>query len=568
MLSKLIIRDFVIIDEIELDFESGFNVITGETGSGKSLLVAAILQLAGARMENNLIKKGRDKAIIQGQFFLDSSIFRSEYGLDEEGGGEIIITRELHKSGKSVAKVNGLMVNNRVLKRISSELLSVFGQNDKMKVFDEKEQLLILDSFVLSKNNQIFSDIKNLSKIHKDLLSKKEELLFTDEAAIEREKELIEYQMSDIDRANLSDEDNLIEDEYRRAKNSVFIAESLSTCIQQIDGEDYSSILKNISSIVTAIHHISEFSDSYTEIIEKLEDMRYSLMDIKEHFNGDLGRLNDDPNYIYELEKRLDEVSLLKKKYGNSVEEILAFRKNLEDRLLDLDSVYIKREEIDREIESVEKSYFEKARILSDLRRKAADKISKDIARNLKALNFKTAEFKIHFENNEKIDSLGIDSVKFMLKINAGTDFDELKKIASGGELSRIMLAIQESIAKKYKIPVLIFDEIDAGISGRTGNALAKKLYSLSLNHQLIVVSHLLQVAIYGDNHYLIEKVDEGGFSKTKIEHLNKEKRIEEVYRLMSGEENSEDLRKEAGNLIKNTEKVKLEIKKALNNDK
>ncbi len=564
MLSRLIIKNFVIIDEIELDFEHGFNVITGETGAGKSLIIGAILQIAGNRMTQNLIKKDAEKAIIQAQFFLNNSIFKDEYGLDENGAGELIIYRELHKSGKSVAKINGTMVSNQLLRSVSSELISVFGQNDKIKLFDDKEQLKILDSFVVPQNKPIYDEVNQLAKTYKNLMIEREKLIFSDNTAIERERELIEYQMNDIDNASLREEDNLIEEKFEKAKNSMQIIDALSMASYHLDNDEKKSVLNLLSSIINSINQVSIYDDEYTKVIENLEDIRYSLIDAKYFLDKQLENINDDPNEIFELEKRLDEINLLKKKYGSSLEEIIAFREKLDDRLNDLNSVHIRNEQLEEEIAKVEKLYFEKAKIISELRKEKAIEISNDISNNLKELNFKTAQFKIDFKNTEKVDMNGFDSIKFMVKINAGSDFSELKKVASGGELSRIMLAIQESIAKEYNIPVLIFDEIDTGISGRSANLLAKKLYKVSLSHQLIVVTHLLQVALYGDKHYLIEKFDKDNITKTHFKKLSIDERAEEIYRLISLDDDSEELKIESKRLIASTEEAKQEIKKAM----
>ncbi len=564
MLSRLIIKNFVIIDEIELDFEQGFNIITGETGAGKSLIIGAILQIAGNRMAQNLIKKDAEKAVIQAQFLIEHSIFKNEYGLDEDGAGELIISRELYKNGKSVAKVNGTMVSNQVLRFVSSELISIFGQNDKVKLFDDKEQLKILDSFVLPKNKQLFNEMAELAQRYKKLAIERENLKFTDNAAIERERELIEYQINDIDNTNLNEEDNFIEEKFTKAKNSMQIIDALSMASYHLDNEEKKSVLNLLASIINSINQVAIYDDEYIKLIESLEDIRYSLIDAKHFLDKQLENVGDDSNLVFELEKRLDEINLLKKKYGSNLAEIIAFREKLDERLIDLDSIHIQREKIEEEITKVEKMYFVKAEKISQLRQAKALEIAKDITENLKQLNFKAAQFKIDFKNTQKVEREGFDKISFMVKINAGSDFNELKKVASGGELSRIMLAIQESIAKEYNIPVLIFDEIDTGISGRSANALAKKLYKVSLSHQLIVVTHLLQVALYGDNHYLIEKFDKNNITETQFKKLNDNERVEEIYRLISLDNESEELKIESKRLIESTEETKQDIKNSM----
>ncbi len=555
------IKDFVIIDELEVDFENGFNVITGETGAGKSLIIGAILQVTGARMAQNLIKNGKDKSIIQAHFILNTSSLKGEYGLDDDGKGEIILSRELHRSGKSIAKINGMMVSNQILRSVSSELITVFGQNDKLKLFDEREQLKILDSFLLHKNKPLFDELESIADKYIGLKKKKEKLEFIDNSAIERERELLKYQINDIDDANLLDEDNYVEEKYQKAKNSKEIIEALSLASYSIDNDDEYSISRFINTSVSSIDSIVEYDEEYSKISEKLEDIKYNLIDIKSFLDREIENSSSEIAHLYELEKRLDTINLLKKKYGNSIEEIYEYRNELDKKLLELDSIEGESDRIDGELSAIKVEYMKKAEKLSKLRQDKAIEISKNITKALLELNFKSAEFKIDFQTKDKVDRTGIDEISFMVKINAGSEFDKLKTVASGGELSRVMLAIQEEIAKEYNIPILIFDEIDTGISGKAANALAKKLFKVSLSHQLIVVTHLLQVALYGEEHYLIEKCDENGITNTYLKKLDMEGRVSEVYRLISSEGEFEELKNEAKKLIENVDRIKNDIR-------
>lgn len=554
------IKDFVIIDEMRVDFENGFNVITGETGAGKSLIIGAILQISGARMDQSLIRKGADKAVIEAQFFVSNSSLKNEFDLDENGSGEVILTRELHTNGKSLAKINNRMVSNQILKNVASELISVFGQHDKVKLFDDREQLKILDGFVLPGKESLYEAVSNLSKRHKALLSEKKALAFEDEAAVEREKELILYQMNDIDSVHLTEEDESIEEAFEKVKHSQSILESLSLSRFYLENEEERSLLNLLNLLIKTMDGISAFDKDYVSLIEKLEDLKYAFLDIQHFLDVQIDSFDKDPALLFKLEKRLDEINLLKKKYGPGLEDIQKFRASLEEKLLALDSVHGRREALEEELRRVEEEYFAKAAELSQLRKAKALEISKEISQNLQDLNFKSAEFQIQFVSTERIDAEGSDTVEFMVKINTGSDFAPLRKVASGGELSRVMLAIQESVAKAYHIPVLIFDEIDTGISGKAASAMAKKMYSVSLTHQLIVVTHLLQVALFGDHHYLIEKKDEEESTVTRLSLLDKEHRIDEVYRLISTGEESVELKEEAKKMIENAEETKLRI--------
>lgn len=560
MLSSLMIKDFVIIDEMRVDFENGFNVITGETGAGKSLIIGAILQISGARMDQSLIRKGADKAVIEAQFFVSNSSLRNEFDLDENGSGEIILTRELHANGKSLARINNRMVSNQILKTVASELVSVFGQHDKVKLFDDKEQLKILDGFVLPGNEALFEAVSMLSKRHKTLLSEKKALAFEDEASVEREKELIRYQMNDIDAVNLTEEDETIEEVFEKAKNAQSILENLTLCRFYLENEEERSVLQLLNLLIKTMDGISAYDKDYLAVLEKLEDLKYAFHDIRHFLDLQVDSFDRDPAMLFALEKRLDEINLLKKKYGPGLEDIQTFRVSLEEKLEALDSLHGRREALEEEIRRVEEEYFARAGELSRLRQAKALEISKEISRNLQDLNFKSAEFHIQFEPGDRIDVEGFDTIEFMVKINTGSDFAPLRKVASGGELSRVMLAIQESVAKAYHIPVLIFDEIDTGISGKAASAMAKKMYSVSLTHQLIVVTHLLQVALFGDHHYLIEKRDEGESTVTRLSLLDKDLRIDEVYRLISTDKESLELREEAKKMIESADETKLRI--------
>ncbi len=532
MLSRLSISNFIIIDELEVDFNSGFNVITGETGAGKSIILGAVEVLLGKKVGKNVIKKGGKPALIQ-------AVFERE---DEE----FIITREIRDSGKSIAKVNGEIVSISELKKITEGLVTIFAQDDKLKFLSSAEQLRLYDSYVFSDSLKLLELRKlslSISDIRDKLLS-----ISDDSEKLNREKDFIEFQMKEIDDANITQEDESLDEELDYYENIKGIMKAHDDIYSVFEGGDY-SVFDMLSKVENRLSYLSGFGKEYVEKLESFNDMYYGLKDISSDLNRIVNNIYVDEEKAYNLEKRRDLINTLKLKYGNSLEEIQCYREKLEDDYQNIINAQHRRDHLATDLDNLIDTYKKLALEISTCRKEHIENFETMVTSELQDLNFKEAVFKIDMSSDETISLTGYDRLKFMVKLNSGLDFEELKKVASGGELSRIMLAIWQVISSVYDVPLLIFDEIDTGVGGMTANALAEKLYNVSKHHQIISVSHLLQMAIYADHHYYIEKQDDGKSVSVSIAELNDDEIIDEIQRLI-GRRDSDGLRDEAVRML------------------
>lgn len=562
MLKRLSIRDFILIEELDIDFMSGFHVLTGETGAGKSIIIGALMQLLGAKASKDLVRSGCTKSSLQASFDLEESTFVNLYGLDERGSGELIITKEILSTGKSITKVNGLMLSMRELKELSTHLVSAVGQDDKLKIYDTKEQLKVVDAF-LSEDARLLlkKEVASLYAEFKKLESELEELKDLDERAIAREKDLIQYQISEIDEAELKKDDEDIETSYKKMKNSETILAGLGEASYLIDNGDEGGLSAMIQTVIKTLEGLASLEDRVEDSIEALKEVNYSLRDSYADLERIAASYQFEEADFMQLEKRLDLLNSLKKKYGNSLEEILAYREKLDERLLELDTLSKRRGVLEEEMLRLRERYADKAGLLSLERKKSCLDLSHEVSSSLKDLSFVNAEFRVDFNSKTGVYEDGTDEVEFMVRLNSGMDFAPLKKVASGGEASRIMLALQEVLAGSYAPPLLIFDEIDAGISGRAAMALAERIYRVSKAHQVILISHTLQVALYADHQYLIKKEDDGEKTHTEVKLLTDEERVQEVCRLIGTSSESKGLMEEAKKMIDSVKKIKKKIK-------
>lgn len=560
MLSRLIIENFIIIDRLEIDFAEGFNVLSGETGAGKSIVIGGLMQIIGARSSKELIRKGCELSFLQAFFDLKSSNLSGRFGLDENGAGELIISREINQNGKSYSKINGELVPLKLIKDISAEIISVFGQDDRALLFSDAEQLAILDAYIGKDAIELKQNVRDLAKSYKDILHSISTLEHVDMAAIERERDNIAFQIADIDAAQLCEADEDIEDRYNKAKNYKNIIENAAGAAYMLDNDDEGSAIKYLQMAADNLSASQKYDEYFVEILESIEDLRYRLIDLSSDLTRYINRLESDPEHLRDLEKRLDEVNSLKRKYGNSIDDINKFRSDLDDRLEDLADLGQRRESLNSALSDVLIEYEVAANKLSELRLSRSKTLSKDIQNSLMDLSFKNAEFKVFFSKRDSVNDLGCDKIEFMVKLNAGSDFAQLRKVASGGELSRIMLAIQEVLGNSYKTPIMVFDEIDTGVSGAAANAMAKKLYKVSKEHQVFCISHLLQVTLYADAHYLIEKNEANSKTNTSISLLDDDGRVAEVYRMLSVGEDLPSLKLDAAEMLESAQRQKNEI--------
>lgn len=552
MLSKLIIKDFAIIDSLDLDFENGFSAISGETGSGKSIIVDALSVVFGAKASKNQIKDNCDKAYIEAIVEIDDkklSVINKL--LNKKYKSPISFKRIIYPDKASEAFINDESISLKDLNTISNLSINILGQKQQFILLDKNEHINILDYFGdkeykdnLSKVHEIYNNIDKINKRSKELPNNKKE--------IENQKDFIEYQMNEIDTAEvLENEDNEIEKELNKLSSSEDIKKT-SYEISQIlsDNESYSidSLLSDVSSL---IDDLSPYTKEAQTWYEKIIDYQEFIKDINNEIVYFSDSIDYDQETLYNLNKRLDEINKLKYKYGNSIDEINAYRDNLNKELLELKNIEIEREKLQNDLMKYKSLYDDEANSLSKKRVNLSKKIAKLLEDELKTLNMNNAKIEISISKNKSINETGYDDVEILMSANKGQSVKPISEVISGGEMSRLMLAIKNIGAEFDNIDTIIFDEIDAGLSGYTATCLANKLSELSKNYQIISISHLPQILAKANHHYLVEKASDDAETISHIKKLDYDGRVMELSRLLSNGKISDIAIKNAKELIK-----------------
>ncbi len=559
MLVELYVENFILMDKVRIPFQSGLNIITGETGSGKSMLLGAINLLLGARFNKESIKDSSKKTIIQGAFELNDSarVILDELGFDIEDD-IITICRQWDSSGKQISRVNDRIVTISIIKRISDSLIQIHGQHENQILLDSSKHLGILDSLVLSENDYA-SQLDSVSDLYNqisDISSQIDELII-DPSAIQREIEIIKYQIDEIDAANLEDdEDEKLTEELEYLRNFESISNVILEAQQQFSSDI--GIQTSIGQILTQMQRVQEFDKNLTEISSRLESVYYEVESIASDINSYSDECFYDEARLNFLEARLTLIEDLKRKYGNSIQKINEFYNDLSTQLDNLNSQEQIKDKLENELMTAQRSYDKLAKQISGRRQEHAHKFAKLLNDEIHQLNMKDADFKVDIQKSENRKSTGYDNILFIISTNSGQSHMPLKKVISGGELSRMMLGIKHILGMSDDIATLVFDEIDTGISGHTAHVVADKLNAISSDYQIICITHLPQIAAMADNHMLIEKisVDAGTVSKVKI--LSDDEKIIEIARLSGGDGSSKSTIEHAQNLWNKAQDKKL----------
>lgn len=538
MISELFINNFVIIKRDHIFFEKGFNVITGETGSGKSLILDAINVVLGKRANKDIIGKFDDKTIIEAVFLLGDKLVKSLEKMDIIfDDNRLIITRIISDKSSSI-RVNGRVTNLGLVKDISTLLIDIYKQGDSNIFMDKNNYLNIIDSY---KNDE---ESKKLKKELVDLYRKKSELIkkyknfnLTQEE-ISREKELISYQLDDIEQIDLENlDEEAIDNEYKKLNSVTELIENIEKSEEYLSSFDYDS--PSISSLLASLSsRLSPFSDidktieeikiRVDEIIDNVDEL-YSQLDLYKE------NLDQNPERLYELEMINQKIFDLKRKYGNSLEDILAYYDKIKERFDELDGIDKFKSKISKDLELTDKELESKANNLSKIRKNKAKELEKLIIKEIKSLNIKNADFKLAFSKRAHLDASGFDNIDFLIKTNKGEELKSLSKTASGGEISRIVLAFKKIFSLYDKVDTMIFDEIDQGISGRTAQIVGEKILAISKDRQILAISHLPQIASLSNNHILVEKYDGSNLTISKSSNIKEDGRVDEIARLLGG---------------------------------
>ncbi len=539
MLRTLSIKNFAIIADAKVDFKEGFTVLTGQTGAGKSLVIDSLSLLLGERAATELIRTGEEKATVLGVFDIDKDKFGwffEKYQIP--ASSELSVERSIGKT-RSLVRINGTIVPLNTLQEVAPYLADIHDQFDFVKILNPENYLSLIDGF----DNEKISPLKN--EYQSNYLSYKEKNetylnLIRERDRIKENRDFYEYQYKELDGANLNkNEDKDIQDELEALKNFDKIYSLSEEAKKIIDG----SSLDNIYDLIDIIKNISEFSPAYKETAEELENKYYEISDICSSLKKDFSHLEFDPDHMEELNERDAELSRLKRKYKKSLDELIDFRDNLKTLLASDSDAEIHIEKAEKELRLSKEKAMESALKLSKARKEVAKLIEKRLEGSLKDLLL-SAKFSILFVNeNAILSDNGIDEVDFYIETNAGEGLKPLAKIVSGGEASRIMLAFKEIFIRANKVPTVVFDEIDTGISGEAAEAVARKIHEISKSSQVIAITHLPQVAAYSTTHILIAKKEENGRTYTNIKVLSPEEKIREIAKLISdGEVTSKQL--------------------------
>ena len=527
MITNLHIKNIGIIDDLEIDLGQALNVLTGETGAGKSLIIGSLNIISGGRFSKDMIRKGETNS------FVEVALYEPENknAID----GTIIISREINLNGKNMCKINGRMVTVNELKEFMKKIIEIHGQNDSQNLLDNKEHLKYLDNF-------IGKDVKILKEKYKEQYTRyleiKKELKenYGDEKERQRKLDLLRYQFQEIEEANLIEGE---EEELSNKQKLIVNAETIAKTLHEVDLAIGENAIDIISNSIRNLERIENYDSKYQETANNLKSAYYELQEVSRDISSYKNEVDFNEEEQNQVEERLDLIFSLKRKYGNSVKEILEYKEEVEKEIYRIDNL----EEYTKKLKEEQKEVTNKLDMLAEeihkLREKKAIELSKEINNNLQDLEMKNAKINIHTDYiQEEYYENGKDKVVFFIRTNVGEDEKELSKIASGGEMSRIMLAIKTVLANTDNTSVLIFDEIDTGISGKAANAVAEKLSKISEKHQVLCISHLPNIAAVADYHYFISKSIINDRTSTSIKQLSEKEKINEIARISSGEIN------------------------------
>lgn len=561
MLLSLHVENIAVIKRLDLDFTNGFTVLTGETGAGKSIIVDSINLLLGAKGDKDLVRHGESYAMVSGLFSdlnPTASSALSDVGVYPDEDSNILIQRTLYADGRSQIKINGRAVTLSILRTISPSLISIHGQNDTASLADSKKQMNIIDVYadnlgLLKEYGEIYSSLEDTRRKIADIISR--------EAERERISEILEYQIKDIDSLNLHEgEEEELVDKKIKIKNSEKISKNAGFVFKALKGSEKGSVCFLLDKSITALEQLSDVIPEFSEYSVFLRDYLYKVDEIAEDVYAVISDMEEEPTEaLNKIESRLDKISRLKRKYGHTIKEILEFREKAQAELDVMSDSEGAIKALRKDEEKHLKEALRIAELLHERRRAAASEIEGRVRETLEFLDMPKVSFfvsiKEEYKSGEKVlNSSGSDVLEFYISPNRGAEPMPLGKIASGGELARIMLALKTTISDKDGISTVIFDEIDSGVSGKTARKIGIKMLSLARNMQLFCVTHSAQIASLADEHFLIKKQDVDSKTVTSVSALDTEGRISELSRILGGIDITESQRMAAEDMLRERE--------------
>jgi len=545
MLLELHIKDFAIIEELSLDFKKGMTVLTGETGAGKSIIIDAVSLLAGGRGSTEFVRHGAKKCVLEGQFFINDNTSTKllpllhQYEIDVDSP-TLNIQREIYASGRTVCRVNGAIITIAVLKEIGSALIDIHGQNEHQELMHPETHVNMLDYFGKNDIVPLREEYIDIYKKYKDTKKRYEEWQFNEQEYAQK-VDMLRFQVNEIEQANLQEnEDVELEEEARKLANYQTIIEGLQTSYEAIQGGENSG-LDRIGLAMKKMSAISDMDENFENISESLQAAFYQLQESASSLYEEVDNLEFDEERLNEIEERLDLIQQLKRKYGQTIVEILDYLDNSSKELEQLENREVELDGLSNELAQYESELLKKGRELSEMRRSISEGLEESIHQQLEALYMGKVVFQVRFKNDlddissEKVMKNGVDQIEFYVSTNPGEPEKPLAKVASGGELSRLMLAIKTIFSSSQGITSIIFDEVDTGVSGRVAQSIADKIYSVAVHSQVLCISHLPQVAAMADQHLYISKTIQENRTTTHVDELSEEGKVKEVARMLSG---------------------------------
>ena len=555
MLEVLHIENIAIIEEADIRFEAGFNALTGETGAGKSIVIDALSAVLGQRTSRELIRTGADKAFVSAIFSGVEPSLLAELGITPEEDGSLLLQREIHSDGKSVCRIGGRPVTVGQLKALGSRLLNIHGQHDGQQLLDEEEHLRFLDSF--GRTERLFNAYTEKYN-HFTEIQRKMQSLQMDESEKARRVDTLTYQIGELERAQLRAGE---EEELSARRNLLRNAEKFISAVSEADyalngddsGDGALGLLRRAQDAIGAVRHLD---DGYAALYQRLEALYSEAYDVAATVEDRRESFDFSPNELDEVESRMDQLYRLKKKYGPSVEDMLAYLDRCRAELEQIEYAGDTLIRLERELAKAEQAALDAAERLSQGRRQAVEQLSAQILEELRQLDMGKIRFAADMAE-KPLGPDGIDQVRFLMSANVGEELRPIHKIASGGELARIMLAMKNVLSEQDMVGTMVFDEVDTGVSGRAAQKVAEKMARISRRKQVLCVTHLPQLAAMADTHFSVEKGEQNGRTYTAVQRLDREQRRQELARLTGGSHVSQTMLDGAEELLAEAEKFR-----------
>lgn len=539
MIQELSVQDFAIISSLNLEFKEGMTVLTGETGAGKSIIIDAMGLLVGGRGSSDFIRDGMDRCRIEGSFYIENKEVMLDY-LEEKGiempDDLLIIQREIHRNGRNNCRINGQLVNTKILREVGQRLVDIHGQNEHQELMNPTHHLSMLDNFAANGMLPLISEYQIHFKKHQELSTKIKKFYENEKEYVQR-MDMLHFQHDEIAEANLIDgeEEQLLE-ERKKMLSFQQITDALKNTYHYIDSEE-SQTLDLVAQAMNEMSHIEHLDSSYKETHELVQTAYYSLQEALGNITSLMDTLELDEERLNEVDNRLDTIRQLKRKYGETVTDIIAYFNTISEELAINETSTMDIKELEASFEKEEKRLATLSEKLTEKRRKIALDLEKNILKELKSLYMENTQFKVVFDTTDSYQLTGKDKVEFFISANVGEELKPLTKVVSGGELSRVMLAIKTIFSKSQGITSIVFDEVDTGVSGRVAQAIAEKIHEIGKNSQVLCITHLPQVAAISDTHYYIQKEIKNNRTETSVRELSENQRINEIARMLSGAE-------------------------------